>query len=840
MESLWQDVRYGMRTLAKSPGFTIVAVLTLALGIGANTAIFSLLNQVLLRRLPVKSPDELVVLRAPGPRTGHVWSDGDSTETFSYPMYKGLREHNSVLSGLLARFAFAAGVTNHGKTERTSGELVSGNYFEVLGVRPILGRLFTLEDDRVQGGHPVVVLSYGYWIRSFGTDASILNQTILINNMQMTVVGVTQPGFTGIQVGQSPDVFVPLMMRAQMMPNVTTIKEGNGFENWNDYWLPVLGRVKRGVSPEQAEAGLNAAYRPLLQEQLPTLTKWNEAKRQKFLSGKILLSSGAHGRTTLQRDAGAPLVAVSFMAALVLLIACANIANLLLARGAARQREFSIRAAMGASRWRMMRQLFAENLLCAGAGGVLGLLVGAWTMGILIPAVGSGTGVEGLSSKLDGTILAFALGATLLASILFGLVPALRASRADVSQTLKDQGSTTSAGTSQVRVRKVLVGAQIAFTVLLLAGSGLFVRTLWNLRQVDLGFKTEHVATFSIAPELNGYSPARTVALCDQLNERLAALPGVDAVGSSQIPTLTGTNYGANITVPGSPDLPEDERNVNEDWISPGYFSTLGVPLLAGREFNAGDGPQSQKVAIVSQAMVRRFLPGRDPIGVRFAFGGATATPDVEIIGVVKDLKQGNVRGEIKPFVYQPYPQQPSLGEMTFYVRTQQDPAALAATFRHEVQQLDANLPVYDLKTLDRIVDEDLFAEQLVATLSASFGVLAALLASLGIYGVLAYMVVQRTREIGIRIAFGAETRHVHALIFREVGVMVIAGAAAGLPAAYALARFSESILFGVRSSDPAVYALDIVLIASVAFAACAIPARRAVRVDPIVALRHE
>jgi len=834
MHALWQDVRYGLRMLAKHPGFTAIAVLTLALGIGANTAIFSLLNQILLRQLPVKDPKELVLLRAPGVRTGHIWSDGDDSEPFSYPLYKGLRDNNPAFAGIFGRYAFSASIASHGKTERGSGELVTGNYFEVLGVRPALGRVFSQEDDRVPGAHPVAVLSYAYWLRQFGGDPGVLNQTLLVNNTEMTVVGVAQAGFAGVQVGQSTDVFVPTMMKGQMTP----IR--SGLEDWNDYWMAVLARRKPGVSMAQAEARINAAYHPLLEEQLTKIKGWDEKKRQQFLSKKLVLASGAQGRVTLQRDSGPPLMALFAMVALVLLIACTNVANLLLAQGAARQREFAIRTAMGATRGRMMRQLVVESFLCAIAGGALGLVLGSWLMGMLTQAVVSEGGVRGLAMGLDWSIIGFSAGATFFSGLLFGLIPAWRVTRTGVSQTLKNQGSTSSAGLSHVRFRKLLVAGQVAFTVLLLAGACLFTRTLWNLRKQNLGMSTENVITFSIAPQLNGYNTVRSVALVDQLRERFAALPGVRGVGSSEIATLTGTDNGANITIEGKKDLAEDLQHINYDGISPKYFSTLGVALLAGREFNESDTANGPKVAIVNESMTKRYFPEGNPLGARFAWGGGKVTPNITIVGVVKDTKQSHVRDGSVPYIYYPYSQDAPLTGMTFYVRTQQDPLLLANGLRAEVQHLDANLPVYDLKTFERVVNEDLFAERMVAGLSASFGGLAALLAALGIYGVLAYLVVQRTREIGIRMALGARPGNVRLLIFREVGFMVFAGVIVGLPLAYGLARLSESLLFGVQAGDPLIYVLTLTVIGVVASAACYVPARRATRVHPIVALRYE
>jgi predicted permease len=833
MHTLMQDVRYGLRMLAKSPGFTFIAILTLALGIGANTAIFSLLNQVLLRRLPVRNPGELVVLKSPGPKHGRVWSDGDDSEIFSYPVYKGLAKNTAVFDGMLARFQFDASIANHGETDRGSGELVTGNYFEVLGVRPALGRVLSPADDDVQGAHPVLVLSHAYWMRHFGGDTGALNQTILVNNTEMTIVGVAQAGFSGIQVGQTPDILVPMTMKGQMTPI------HNGLDDWNDSFLAVFARRKPGVSIEQAQAGINVGYPGLLEQQAATLHLRKD--REEFLSKKIVLSTGSQGRTTLQRDSGPALLALFAMVALVLLIACTNVANLLLAKAATRQREFAIRSALGATPGRMMRQLLVESMLCALGGGALGLIFGAWTMNILSQAVVSLSGVQGIAAQMDGSVFRFAAAATMVSALLFGLIPAWRATRTGVSQMLKDQGSTTSAGPGHVRFRKYLVAGQVAFTLVLLTGGALFSRTLWNLRKQNLGLRTENLITFSIAPQLSGYNEARTVALVDQLRERLGALPGVLGVGSSQIPMLTGTDMGANITVEERQNLDSDDPHVNFDAVSANYFSTMQIPLVSGREFNAGDTSTSAKVAIINEAMAKEFFAKRNPIGVHFAVGGGNdVKPKIEIVGVVKNAKEGHVRDGERPFFYQPYSQFGKLFGMSFYVRSQQEPLQIANALRETVRGADANLPVYDLKTVQRVVDEDLFAERVVAGLSAAFGGLAALLAALGIYGVLAYLVVQRTREIGIRVALGAAAGHVRGLVFKEVGWMVLAGAVVGLPAAYGLARLGESLLYGVHARDVAAYAASLGVVCLVAFAACYIPSRRATRIDPNVALRYE
>ena len=837
MQSLWSDIRFGLRMLAKSPAFTAIAVITLALGIGANTAIFSLIDQILLRQLPVKNPGELVILRSPGPMQGHVSDDGDSAESFSYLMYKGLRDNNTVFSGVLGLYRFSASIASHGETDRASGELVTGNYFETLGVRPAIGRVFSQDDDRVPGAQPVVVLSHSYWERHFGSDPSVLNKVLLINNVEMTVVGVSQAGFFGVQVGKMPDIFVPMMMTRQMIPT-----GGERLDEWDNYWMKVLARRKPGVSGKQAEAGINAAYAPLLKEQLAQMkADWNLEKRQRFLDKKIFLSSGARGRTVIQRNAGTPLIALFVMVALVLLIACTNVANLLLARGASRQREFAIRTAMGASRGRMIRQLLAESLLCALGGGVLGLVLGTWLMRILTPMVVSNAGIHGLTENLDPTVLAFAVGATLFSGIFFGLLPAWRVTRLGVSDVIKDQGSTSSASLSHVGFRKGLVAGQVAFTILLLAGAGLFMRSLWNLQKQDLGMKVSHLITFSIQPELIGYDTPRSIALFDQLRARLAAVPGAVSVGASEIPLLTGDDDGGNITVEGGPQLAEELQDVEYDQVSPGFFSTMGIPLLSGREFTEADGTTAPKVAIASEAMVKRFFPGRNPLGLHFAFGGGKSVkPDIEIVGVVKDIREEHVSSAILPYVYIPYAQRAKLSGMTFYVRSLEDPTLLGSALQSVVRQEDPNLPVYDLKTMGRVLDEDLFSARIVAVLSAGFAGLAGLLAALGIYGVLAYVVVQRTREIGIRMALGAAASDVRLMILQEVGAMVLIGVGVGLPLSYGLARFSESLLYGVHAGDPAVYAGGLALIGLIALAACFIPARRATRVDPLVALRYE
>ena len=835
MDTFWQDLRYGVRVLRKNPGFTVVAVLTLALGLGANTAIFSLTDQILLRLLPVDKPEELVVLRSPGPKNGSVWADGDGAKSFAYPFYKELRDKDSVFSGVLARFAVSLSVAGEGQTERANGELVSGNYFDVLGVRPALGRVFTEDDDRVPGGHPLIVLSHGYWTRHFGADSGILNKTLIVNGISMTVVGVARAGFNGVQVGQTPDMFIPITMKAQMTPN------WDGLNDHRDYWLAIIGRLKPGLSREQAEAAVAPVYSQIIEEELPLLGNLSADSKQRFRDKKLLLDSGSRGRPILQHDTKEPLLVLMGMVGLVLLIACANVANLLMARGAARQREIAIRMAVGAGRMRLVRQFLVESLTLSLIGGAVGLLVASWTINLLVGAIPDSIGAVGLSASLDLRLLVFTMALSVVTGLLFGLLPAIKATRLNLEATLREQGSSVSGGLGQVRFRKGLVVSQVVLTTVLLVGAGLFARSLNNLKQLDLGLRPENLIAFSIAPELNGYSPQRTIALFDQLHQSLGTQPGVESVSESLMAAFTDSNSSSNITVDGYKAQDNEDTNVGQNYIGSDYFSTMGIPLLQGREFGASETADSPKVAIINEAMSRRYFDGRDPIGSRFTFGaGDKVRPDIEIVGVVKDSKHANVRDKVGPFVYLPYSQLKTLGNITFYVKTRQDVGAMATGLRREVQRMDANLPVFDLKTLERQIDESLFADKFLTFLSMCFALLAALLASLGLYGVMAYTVTRRTREIGIRMALGATRGVVSWLILREVVLLALIGLVVGLPAAYGLGRLTESLLFGVKASDPLVFIAAGLLLTVATLLGGYLPARKAAGIDPLVALRCE
>ncbi|HXT73213.1 MAG TPA: ABC transporter permease [Candidatus Angelobacter sp.] len=835
MNTLWQDIRFGLRMLGKSPAFTAIAILTLALGIGANTAIFSFTDQVLLRNLPVPHPEQLVVLRSPGPNHGRTSSDGDSAAVFSYPMYKELRDRSSVFSGLLTCFAIDVNVSGHGQMQSARGELVSGNFFQTLEVQPALGRVFTGSDETAPGANPVAVLSYGYWARQFGADPSILNAPLTVNGTALTVIGVARKGFYGVQIGATPDIFIPITMHAQMSP-----EDGLSLDTRTDHWLAILGRLKPGMRRKRAEASLQPVYVPLLEEDAKLL-KLSGSHYKQFLAKPLQLTDGSGGRQILQQSAEEPLLVLMGMVGLVLLIACANLASLLVARGEARQREIAVRLALGAGRGRLVRQLLTESLLIGVAGGAAGIALASWCLNAMMGAIPSDVGMTGLQGGLDLRVLWFAAVATLLTSILFGLAPAMRATRVNLQSTLKDQGSSVSEGRSNIRMRKILIVAQVALTAVLLAGAGLLARTLVSLEHTNLGVHAENILQFSVEPDLNGDSAAQTVALSDRARQRFAAQPGVRSVSASWMPIFADDDSSFNITPEGYAMHPDEDTNVQYNYIGPNYFSTMGIPLIAGREFTEADTAKSQKVIIINEKLARRFFAGRNPIGLHIAQGaGNKVHPDMEIVGVVADSKWGGPRDTIQPFLYEPYAQNPLLGGLTFYVRTERDPAQMAATLHATMEQLDSNLPVNNMRTLRAQIDDEMFNDRLVAILSISLALLAALLAALGLYGVLSYVVARRTREIGIRMALGGQRADILRLVLGQGARLTVIGGAAGIVAALALARLMSSLLFGVSANDPLTFVGVAVLLGIVSGAACYIPARRAVRVDPIVALRYE
>jgi predicted permease len=834
MQNLMQDVRHALRNLAKNPAFALIAVLTLALGIGVNTAMFSLTDQVLLRQLPVQNPAELVILTSPGLRNGHVWSDGDSDGSFSYLEYKHIRDNNDVFNGVIGRYPVDLNVAGHGESEMASGELVTGNYFQVLGVKPLLGRVFTSDDETAKSANPVAVLSHGYWARHFGSDSQILNKQILVNSVSLTVVGVAQPGFTGTQVGTIPDIFIPITEKPALMPAYDDLMDRRNF------WIAMLARLKPGMSMAKAEAGIQPSYHAYLVDDLATMN-FSERAKKEYLSRKMVLAQGARGRQILQADAKRPLVILMGMVGLVLLIACANLASLLVARSEARQREIALRQVLGAGRWRLVRQLMTESLLLATAGGVAGLLVAAWTLATVVNSIPQSIGASGLRPQLDLRVLLFALGLTLATGVLFGFLPAIRASANSIAITLKENASGTTGSASNVRMRKGLMVAQVALTAVLLAGAGFFAHSLRNLQTQDLGLKTEHVIQFSVSPQLSAYNIQHEENLVQQLTQAIQALPGVKSVSVAEIPILTNSNASRNITPEGYKRGEDETTDVDDNFTGPNYLATLGIPLKRGREFNDSDTAASQKVAIINETMAKRYYAGRDPIGMHFGWGAGDGTKiDIEIVGIMGDAKSVDLRGAIRPFVLTPYSQKDLPGTASFYVRTDSDPAAFGTTLRETVRRFDANLPVYELKTLVAEVNELAFTDRLITVFALSIGLLASLLAALGLYGVMAYVVARRTREIGIRMTLGASTGNVAWMILREIVVMCAAGLAIGLVVAYLLGRVVETQLYGVKASDPFVFVASAVLLAVVATMAGLLPARKAATVDPMVALRYD
>jgi predicted permease len=834
MDELRQDLRFAFRTLAKSPGFTLVVVLTLALGIGANTAIFSLMDQVMLRALPVREPERLVVLDGPGAFSGSSHNHSDSLTPLSHPMFEQLRDQNAVFSGVLAHYTAPVHLTVGADTENVSGDLVSGTFFDVLGVEPAAGRLFTADDDRTPGAHPLVVLGHGFWTRRFGADPRIVGQAVSLNSHPMTVIGVAGRGFHGVEVGESVDVYVPLMMQAQVLP---TWRRGLG--DWRTRWLTVMARLKDGVSLDSARASVGVLYAQLLQEDLQHSDIKSERFKKAFLEKRLGLFPGGRGTSGLRDQSKTPLLVLMGMVGLVLLIACANVANLLLARASSRQREIAVRLALGASRARIVRQLLAESFVLSLAGAAVGIVGAAWTGDLLIRALPVENASRIFSLEPDLRVGLFALGLALATGLVFGLVPAFQATRPTLSSTLKSESGSVLGGTGAFGFRKGLVVAQVALSLLLLIGAGLFSRSLANLRALDPGFQAERLLAFSVDPSLNGYDLDRRFRLLSEIQQELGAEPGVRVVSMAEEALMTNSNSSSTVVVKGYEAKEGENMNPNFNGVGPEFFATLGIPLVAGREFTSADTLDAPRVAVVNETFARYFFADQDPLGRTFALGREADKP-ITIVGLVKDGKAGSLRELPLRFAYLPYAQEANVGEMTFYVRSTVAPEALGPRVRRVVQRVDSTLPVTDLKSMRTQIRESLFVERIVATLSAAFGLLATLLAALGLYGVMSYAVSLRTREIGVRVALGAERRTVLLMVLKEVAALALIGVAVGLPSGYGLGRLVESQLFGLTAKDPLTFAVATGTLLIAASLAGYVPAARATRVDPMVALRYE
>ena len=838
LNDLAQDVRYGFRMLRRSPGFTAVAALTLALGIGANTAIFSLMDQVLLQLLPVKHPEQLVLVAERGVRFGSSWGDND----ISYPKYRDFRDGNQVFSGMFCRFPTSVSLGYGDRTERVPAELVSGSYFPVLGVTAIIGRTLTPDDDRVPGGHPVAMLSYSFWQSRFSSDPSIVGKQIVTNGYAFTVIGVSQAGFDGVELGYKSKVFLPMMMKAQMTPR--SGGPSGGLEDRSLSWVTAFGRLKPGVDIARAKASLQPLMHNILEVEVqePTVQHYSDYDREQFLKNSIELLPGAQGWSGLRERMQTPLWVLAALSGAVLLLACANLANLLLARATTREREMAVRLAIGAGRRRIIRQLLVEGLLLSAIGTAVGLGLAFLADRILLATYFSADSAGDLpvSSVPDARVLIFALGTMLLTAVVFGLAPAIQGSKADIAPTLKDRMG-SAAGGKQVFLRKLLVSGQMALALLLLIGASLFLRTLANLENAGPGFSTEHLMAFSIDPSLNGYSDERTKDFFRQLTEDLHALPGVSSAGLSTMPILQGHGWSNPVIAEGYSADPGQEQQPICDMISPKLFATLGVPIVAGRDFTVLD---TRPVALINETFARKYFAGRNPVGLHIGLvDDRTAAPDtlnLEVVGVVKDLKFKNLREPAPPQAYLPYWQDEKFRFVTFYLRTRLEPRQVMQTVREQARRLDPNIPVVDMRTVDEQIGLSLKTERLVASLSAVFGGLATALAVIGLYGVMAYTIARRRREIGIRVALGALQTDVLWMVMQQVVVLSGAGLAVGGLLAFAVSGLIRSQLYGLQPHDPFTYASAAAVLAAVACAAGLIPSWRASRVDPMHALRHE
>ena len=840
---LRQDLMYALRQLRRSPGFALIAVFTLALGIGANTAIFSLMDQALLRSLPVRDPQQLVVLEG----TGKAWEGGSSSyggnveAYFSYPMYSDLLAQAKThgLEDLLATSHVELDLTYRSASQIAESEIVSGNYFTMLGATAFRGRLLSPSDDAAPGANPVAVVSYSFWQNHLGGDPSIVGQTVSVNGSPWVIIGIAAPGFHSAVWGETPALFIPMSMLGQAMPD-----RGTRLTAHTERWLNIIGRLAPGESRDQAQTALAPLWHALRADELKTLgTKSPRFQREFLTDSRLLLLPGASGFSYQRDTLRTPLLVVMGMALLVLLMAAVNVGSLLLVRSAGRVREFSLRTALGAGRARIVAQLLLEGLVIGVMGGALGLAIAPVALRVLVARLTDDGGSSAFSSALDARVLLFNFVAAIVVSVLFSLAPAFQLRRLDPAQSLR--GSNASASGGLLSLRRVIVCLQIGLSVILLVGSGLFVRTMQNLRSVDVGFNPRHLVSFSIAPQLAGYTPERTAALAKQIEQSVEAMPGVGAVAATTIPEFNGDSHGGNISIAGYTPAPDEIIDVEKTLVNEDFLKAMEIPLLAGRAFTAADDATHPPVALVNEGLaVRYFGSVRNALGKRFMDGSSNKPVyDTEIVGVVPNFKQTGIRDVVEPTIFQPLPQAPLKhfpNQIFFYLRTSLPPADEIASIRRTVQQIDPLLALDNLKTMDEQMDSNLSNDRLTTLLAVSFGLLATLLAGIGLYGVLAYVTAQRTREIGVRIALGSSRAAISRIVLSDVLKLAGISVVVTVPVALGLTRLLRSQLFGVTASDPATFAAVIVVVAVVAIMAALIPARRAANVDPIEALRTE
>jgi predicted permease len=830
-------LKLAIRSLLKSPFVTGVAVVSLALGIGANTAIFSMFDQLLLRGLPVPNAERLVNLDAPGPKPGSISCDetGPCSAIFSYPMFRDLERDGASFEAVVAHRLFGASVSIDGQSDRAQGLLVSGRYFEALGLEPALGRLLGPADDEQIGGHYVVVLSHDRWVEQLGSDPGVIGRTMVVNGQPFTVVGVAPEGFRSTIVGNSPSFFVPLVMFDEVSPGFA------GFDERRTYRYYLFALLREGDALEQAAAAANALYTSIVREvEVPLQTNMTGQELERFSAKQLVVASGRLGQSNMLGDLPVLLALLFTTTLFVLLIACANVANLLLARGAGRAQEMSIRSSLGGSRSQLVRQLTLESLLLAGAAAVLSLLVARWTM-VIIFSLASPDTPQFISFGIRPSMLLFTAVVALGTGFAFGLYPALHATRTDLIAVLRLGGPQAADSRAAQRYRNGLVVAQFALSTALLFGAGLFVRSLVNIARVDPGFRTGNLVAFDLLPAANGYTRDETLELFRRVDEELKSLPGVTGVTMGRVPVLAQSSWSVPVSVEGFLWEPGVDAGSRFNAVGAGFFTTMEIPLIAGRDFTAADAAGAAQVAVVNEAFTRKFGLEGGAIGARLSNDSVTAVDrDIEIVGLVQDTRYNQITGDNPPILYLSYPQDGNVGAATFYARTAADPRDVMTAIPGVIARLDATLPVDDLMTLDDQIRETVFMQRFMGTLSAAFAVLATLLAAVGLYGVLSFTVSRRTREIGVRMALGAAQGNVRTLVLRQVAWTAAAGAIVGLAAAYWIARGAQAMLYDVSGYDPMSFAASAVLLLTVALAAGYLPARRASRVDPMVALRSD
>jgi len=831
---LTQDIRYAIRGFWKSPLFTVIAVLSIALGIAANAAIFSLFDQMMLRPLPVAHPERLVLLDLPGGGIGYSFSD----YAFSHTMFRNLRAQNRSFEELFAQFSDSANLSFRGRSETVPVGIITGNFFKAIGVSAALGRTIENTDDTKKNAHPVVVLNYGYFSRRFGSDPTIVGQNVRINSQLYQIIGVTPKGFSGLEMNNVASIYVPMSQKTQ----ITTTWDG--MEDPNYYFLHVYGLLKQAVNPTAARANLDSLVGPMIEDEMKAFPTMSANLKAKFRSKRFTLIPAGTPLIVERKTIENALYLIAGVVGLVLLIACANVANLLLARASARVKEVAVRMALGAGRARLARQMLVESLILGLSGGALGLILSIWILDAILALYHSGSSGEVfLNSQPDWRIAAFCFAASLLTGLLFGIAPALRGAGFAIVETLKENTGSILADGTQGWLRRALVVAQVTISLVLLVAAGLFAKSLLNLRYSNPGFKADNLLTFKIDASLNGYEKTRAISFLDRFRKDVEALPGVKAVTAASAALLDNSINQATMSIEGHPIRDGQNTNSRINSVGPGFFRSLGFPLLMGREFTAADQENSLKVAVVNEVFAKEYFNG-DAIGKRIGYGfkkDGSQNLDLQIIGVIRDGKHANMREE-KParFVYTPYAQTASIQAMTFYVRSERDSEQLAGELRTSLRRIDENLAMFRVQTMASTIENSLQIERLISMLCSAFGLLATLLAAIGLYGVMAFNVAKRTREIGIRLALGAEKSTVVRMVMQEVASMLAIGLLIGLPLAVSLGRYVESQLWGLKGWDPMILTGASICLGIVAILAGAIPAWRAVSVNPAIALRGD